>query len=240
MTYILSVLLVFFYQLARATLRFKEIDMSAPIHITYLFDPLCGWCYGASTLLEQLVARPDFDVALAPTGLFAGDGARPMDDGFAAYAWTNDQRISRLSGQPFSEAYRRDVLGDRTRLFDSGPATLALTAVALTAPDRTFEALKAFQAVRYVEGRDSTDMSVLSDVLRAMNLPDVVARLAAPDAALIAAYRAGLEAARAEMRRFGANGVPALIIGTGNDRRLMQASALLGSLDVLVEGLKAA
>jgi putative protein-disulfide isomerase len=73
-----------------------------------------------------------------------------------------------------------------------------------------------------------------------MNLPDVVARLATPDAALIAAYRAGLEAVRAEMRRFGANGVPALIIGTGNDRRLMQASALFGSLDVLVEGLKAA
>ena len=30
--------------------------MSARIPITYLFDPLCGWCYGASTLLEQLVA----------------------------------------------------------------------------------------------------------------------------------------------------------------------------------------
>lgn len=164
--------------------------MSAPIQITYLFDPLCGWCYGAATLLEQLVTRPDFAVELAPTGLFAGEGARPMDDGFAAYAWSNDQRISRLSGQPFSEAYRRDVLGDRTRLFDSGPATLALTAVALTAPDREFAALKAFQLVRYVEGRDSTDISVLSDVLRAMNLPEVAARLASPDAALIAAYRA--------------------------------------------------
>jgi len=233
-------LLIFFDQFARATLRLKEIAMSAPIHVTYLFDPLCGWCYGASTLLEQLVARPDFDFELAPTGLFAGDGARPMDDGFADFAWTNDQRISRLSGQPFSEAYRRNVLGDRTRLFDSGPATLALTAVALTAPDRAFEALKAIQVVRYVEGRDSTDISVLSDVLRAMNLSEVAARLAMPDAALIAAYRARLEAGRAEMRRFGANGVPALIIGTGNDRRLMQASALFGSLDVLVDGLKAA
>src|SRR3954447_5086798 len=144
--YILSALLIFIYQFARATLRFKEIAMSAPIQITYLFDPLCGWCYGASTLIEQLVARPDFAVELAPTGLFAGEGARPMDDGFAAYAWTNDQRISRLSGQPFSEAYRRDVLGDRTRLFDSGPATLALTAVALTAPDREFAALKGLPA----------------------------------------------------------------------------------------------
>jgi putative protein-disulfide isomerase len=42
------------------------------------------------------------------------------------------------------------------------------------------------------------------------------------------------------MRRFGANGVPALIVGTGDDRRLVQASALFGSLDVLVDGLKAA
>jgi putative protein-disulfide isomerase len=232
--------LMFIYQCTRATVRFKEIAMSAPIQITYLFDPLCGWCYGASTLLEQLVAGADFALALAPTGLFAGEGARPMDGGFAAYAWSNDQRISRLSGQPFSEAYRRDVLGDRMRLFDSGPATLALTAVALTAPDREFAALKAFQVVRYVEGRDGTDISVLSDVLCAMNLPEVAARLASPDAALIAAYRARLEAARAEMRRFGASGVPALIVGTGHDRRLVQAGARFGSLDVLVDGLKAA
>jgi putative protein-disulfide isomerase len=41
-------------------------------HITYLFDPLCGWCYGASAVLEKLVARPDFAIDLAPTGLFAG------------------------------------------------------------------------------------------------------------------------------------------------------------------------
>jgi putative protein-disulfide isomerase len=108
--------------------------MSATTHITDLFDPLCGWCYGASAALENLAARPDFTIALAPTGLFSGAGGRPMDDGFAAYAWANDQRISRLTGQPFGEDYRRNVLGDRTRLFDSGPATLALTAVA---PRRT-------------------------------------------------------------------------------------------------------
>jgi putative protein-disulfide isomerase len=73
-----------------------------------------------------------------------------------------------------------------------------------------------------------------------VNLPEVAARLASPDTVLIAAYRARLEAGRAEMRRLGANGVPALIVGTGNDRRLVQASALFGSLDVLIDGLKAA
>ncbi|CAN7460733.1 DsbA family protein [Bosea sp. LjRoot9] len=212
--------------------------MIAATHVTYLFDPLCGWCYGASAVLEKLVARPDFIIDLAPTGLFAGTGARPMDDGFAAYAWSNDQRISRLSGQPFSEAYRRDVLGDHTRLFDSGPATLALTAVAVTAPDQEFAALKAIQSARYVDGRDITAVSVLSDMLRALGLQEATDRLTTPDDDLLATYRKRTEAAREEMHRFGANGVPALIAGVGESRRLVPGNALFGSLEVLVARLK--
>ncbi len=206
--------------------------------ITYLFDPLCGWCYGASAVLEKLAARPDFAIDLAPTGLFAGAGARPMDDGFAAYAWSNDQRISRMSGQPFSDAYRRDVLGDRTRLFDAGPATLALTAVAITAPGQEFAALKAIQSARYVDGRDITAVSVLSELLRALGLQEAADRLTTPDDDLTAAYRKRLEAAREEMHRFGAKGVPALIAGVGESRRLVPGNALFGSLEVLVARLQ--
>ena len=213
--------------------------MAATTHITYLFDPLCGWCYGASAMLEKLIAQPDFAIELAPTGLFAGDGARPMDDGFAAYAWQNDQRISRLSAQPFSEDYRQKVLGDRARLFDSGPATLALTAVAVTAPDREFGALKAIQNARYVEGRDATDISILSHVLRSLNLHAAADRLATPDDALITAYRNRTEAAREEMRRRGVNGVPVLIVGSGENRRTASTNALFGSLEGLIAGLKA-
>ena len=214
--------------------------MAGKTRLTYLFDPLCGWCYGASPMLENLVARPDLDIEFVATGLFAGAGARPMDDGFAAFAWSNDQRIARLSGQIFSEAYRRNVLADHTRLLDSGPATLALTAVGLTAPEREFEALKAIQNARYVEGRDNTDIAVLAQILRLLNLPESADRLAHPDDALIAAYRTRLEAARVDMQRFRANGVPALIVGAGDQRRMVQASALFGSLDVLLAELKAA
>ena len=214
--------------------------MVATTHITYLFDPLCGWCYGASPMLEKLVARPDLGVELMPAGLFAGAGARPMDADFSAFAWTSDQRVARMSGQIFSDAYRRNVLGNHARLFDSGPATLALTAVAITAPDREFEALKAIQAARYVEGRDNTDNAVLADVLRTLDLPESADRLAKPDDALIAAYGSRLAAARVAMHRFGASGVPALIAGTGNKRHMMQASVLFGSLDSLVTRLKAA
>lgn len=212
--------------------------MIATTHITYLFDPLCGWCYGACAVLEDLVARPDLVIDFAPTGLFAGVGARPMDDGFAAYAWTNDQRIFRLSGQPFSAVYQRDVLGDRSRLFDSGPATLALTAVAALAPDQEFAALKAIQRTRYVDGRDITDLAVLGDVLRAQGLPKAAEVLAMSDDDLIAANRKRIAAGREAMRRFGADGVPALIAGVGDGRRLVPANALFGGRDGLLARLK--
>ena len=105
--------------------------MSTPTEITYLFDPLCGWCYGALPKLAVLARTPNVALKLAPTGLFSGTGARPMDADFAAYAWANDQRISALTGQVFSQTYREKVLGAHGSLFDSGPATLALTAVAI-------------------------------------------------------------------------------------------------------------
>ena len=214
--------------------------MRPTTRVTYLFDPLCGWCYGASPALEKLVAEPGFAVDLAPTGFFAGEGARPMDARFAAFVWTNDERIARLTGQPFSEEYRRTVLGDHRRLLDSAPATLALTAVRLTRPEQEFAALRTIQYTRYVVGLDITDMSVLADVLRGLGFDDVAARFSAPDPALLAAYHQRLDGARADMRRFGLEGVPALIVGDGEARRAVRSSALFGSLDILLSGLRAA
>ncbi|TIU69189.1 MAG: DsbA family protein, partial [Mesorhizobium sp.] len=91
--------------------------------LTYLFDPLCGWCYGATPMLDRL-EKSGVVLELLPTGLFSGAGARPLDAGFAAHAWANDQRIERLSGQVFSQAYVDNVLNVRGTLLDSGSATL--------------------------------------------------------------------------------------------------------------------
>ncbi|MDR6953462.1 putative protein-disulfide isomerase [Ancylobacter sp. 3268] len=208
--------------------------------VTYLFDPLCGWCYGAGPGLDMLSAAPAFSLELAPTGLFAGAGARPMDDGFAAYAWANDQRIEKLTGQRFTVAYRDRVLADRQRRLDSGPATLALTAVHLTAPDGERDALKAIQQARYVDGRDVTDAAVLAALLDDAGFRAAAGRLARPDGDLAAAMQARIDAARRQMQGFGVAGVPALILGEGDRRRLLPAAALFQDLSTLLTTLTAA
>lgn len=194
----------------------------------YLFDPLCGWCYGAGPALAHVRDVAEVAVELLPTGLFSGAGARPMDDEFAAYAWGNDRRIEALTGQRFTERYRGQVLGDRQQLFDSGPATLALTAVALTRPQQEAAALAAIQQARYVDGRDITSAATLADVLRAQGLDAAADKLADPDpdAELKEAMRERTAQARTLMQAFGVNGVPAFIVQIDGQRRLLRAASI--------------
>lgn len=99
---------------APPTSNLKVNVVTKTIYLTYLFDPLCGWCYGASPALEGLLQQDGLVLTIIPTGLFAGPGAFPMNAGFAAHAWEADQRIAKLTGQVFSEDYRRNVLESGT------------------------------------------------------------------------------------------------------------------------------
>jgi putative protein-disulfide isomerase len=207
--------------------------------VTYLFDPLCGWCYGASPVIQQLGQQEDIQLELAPTGLFAGAG-RSMDAAFADYAWSNDVRIAKLTGQRFTEAYRSQVLGRHGSRFDSMPATLALTAVSLSAPQRELDSLKLLQEARYVQGLDICDEAVVLTLLRSLDLSAAANRLAAKDAELEAANTARIRKAQGWMQTLGVQGVPALVVIAGQDSRLLSGSVLYGGLDELLNQITAA
>ncbi|MDO5625858.1 MAG: DsbA family protein [Pseudomonadota bacterium] len=195
-----------------------------PKTLTYLFDPLCGWCYGASAAVAAAAATPGVVLRLLPTGLFADAGARAMSDDFAAYAWANDQRIGQVTGQPFSAAYRVQVLASRTQRFDSGPATRALTAVALTAPAQELAALQAIQHARFVLGQDVTQPATLTAVLRRLGLADAVTQLAQTGADLQVATHARTQAGQALMRTVGARGVPTFVLDADTTPRILHSA----------------
>lgn len=190
-------------------------------------------------MIQRLDALDEFSITLSPTGLFADSNSRLMDAGFAEFAWSNDLRIGTLTGQPFSEAYRRQILEDHTRRFDSGPATRALSAVAMTEPSRELGALGAIQRGRYVEGLDITDLEVLARTLTGMGLNQAASLLLAQDDGLLSHSRERVRVAQGSMAQMGTSGVPALVIGTGKQRRLISSNALFGSWEGLFKDLRA-
>jgi putative protein-disulfide isomerase len=204
--------------------------------VTYLFDPLCGWCYGASPTIQKLGRESTLTLQLVPTGLFAGSG-RTMDAAFADYAWSNDLRIEKITGQPFTEMYRTQVLGNLGGSFDSAAATLALTAVSLTEPVRELEALKRLQEARYVQGLDTSAALVVDTLLRDAGLVQAANMLASPSHDVVSANAARIEHAQRLMQAHGAHGVPALIVTNAQGRRLLRGDALYGSFDDLLKAI---
>ncbi|MFC6658525.1 hypothetical protein ACFQEX_25160 [Roseibium salinum] len=110
----------------------------------------------------------------------------------------------------------------------------------LTTPEREFEALTAIQSARYVDGRDNGDAAVIGSVLTGLGLGDAAKRFAAPDAELLKFNKSRIETAQAEMRRFGASGVPTLVAGEGAGARVVGSNALYGKPDALIAALRAA
>lgn len=207
--------------------------------VTYLFDPLCGWCYGCTPMLDRLSAS-GVRIELLPTGLFSGAGARPMDEAFAAHAWANDQRIERLTGQKFTQAYRRDVLNVRGTLLDSHAATLGISAAGLEGPGGRLTALKAIQRARYVDGRDIVTIDGVAEVLAAAGMADAAGLLQAPTERLMKAHRELVGQGRTLFERLRADGVPSLAVIRNDAPRLIGSNALFGSFDNLVAHIAAA
>lgn len=191
-------------------------------HLMFLYDPLCGWCYGAMPAIHALADLGGCIVEPVPSGLFAGDPARRIGPEMGQYIEQADARIASMSGQRFSDAYRRKVLNNPAMPFDSGPATEALTAVSRWNVLRELDALHALQRERFVAGRDTSDREVIAQALAASLGDDAAqwhARLADPR--LPQATEARTVRAQRVMQAIGVQGVPALVWPSEEGLRLL-------------------
>lgn len=200
--------------------------------IYYLFDPLCGWCYGASATLQKL--NEIYPLTLTPTGLFYQSG-RKMDADFARYAWSNDQRIEKLTGQSFSQAYLENVLQGEGE-FDSENSLLALTAVQQIAPEKELTTLAALQTARYVDGLDNADFSVIEQVLHKLNLSQAAPLLTEQSTKVALAQR--LQFGQDFAKHCGVQGVLQLIVEKDEQLHIVPSKLLYGEAHLLENYLK--
>ncbi|WP_407523899.1 protein-disulfide isomerase [Methylobacterium oryzisoli] len=201
----------------------------------YLFDPLCGWCYASAPALAGLAERYGDRLRMLPVGLFVQP--RPVG-AIADHAWRNDQRIAALTGQPFSEAYHRDVLLAPDGVFTSGPLTLALAALGEADAALEPRVLHAAQIARYVDGRDTSRVEEVVRVAVAvageagLRLdPDGLADRLRSDAGLAERVAARVRAAQAALQGLPGRGVPQLLVRVGATTHVIDGQTLYAGRD---------
>lgn len=181
--------------------------MSRKPSITLLFDPLCGWCYGAAASMQALAQALDLDWSILPSGLFASPSAMTKER--AAMYWGYDQRIAAVSKQVFSAAYQNNILGDVQTPFDSTPATHAFLLIARAKPEYRLAALHRLQIMRYVDGMQHTNAAI-AKVAGEFGF-DPMQFQAQMEQPWKPSDQPEIQQARSLMNQYGVNGVPALI-----------------------------
>jgi putative protein-disulfide isomerase len=177
--------------------------MKATLH--YIFDPLCGWCYGAEPLAQAAATVGGLDLALHAGGLWPEPTVLP--DATRQYIAQADQRLAQISGQTLGEQYRTKLLFDPELVLDSQPTTKAvLAAQALTGAG--LQMLRAIQHAHYVDGRHVVREDVLIDLAASLGI-DKQSFVVAWNAADALAH---IGETRRLMAKVGAQGFPTFVL----------------------------
>lgn len=127
----------------------------------YIFDPLCGWCYGAAPLVQAAQNIPNLVLVLHGGGMMSGANRRQIDSQWRGYVMPHDQRIAQLTGQTFGDDYFNNLLNDTSAIMDSTPPIAAILA-ADKLTGQGAEMLNRIQHAHYVEGQRIADTPVLT------------------------------------------------------------------------------
>ncbi|MGC5700092.1 DsbA family protein [Pseudomonas sp. NFXW11] len=205
---------------------------SATLH--YIYDPLCGWCYGAKPLLQA--AQAVLPVVAHGGGMMTGRNRQPVSPQLRDYVIPHDRRIAEYTGQPFGEAYFEGLLRDESAVFDSAPPIAAVLA-AQALDGRGLELLGRLQSAHYQEGRRIADREVLLELAQSLGYaPESFA--AAFEQAQAVALDEHIKASRALLAKVGGQGFPTLALERDGRYQLLDISPWLGKPEAFSQWLK--
>ena len=142
--------------------------VSLPV-LHYVYDPLCGWCYGAAPLLDAAQAIDGLAIVLHGGGMMSGANRQSVNDNLRRHVMAHDQRIAQATGQPFGQAYFDGLLRDTGAVFDSTPPTTAILAAQEIA-GLGLAMLHLIQHAHYVLGQRVADAGVLAGLAQQLEL----------------------------------------------------------------------
>lgn len=193
----------------------------------YIYDPMCGWCYGAAPLIEA--ARAVARIEAHAGGMMMGAQRRPVTPELRRYVNEADQRIAYLSGQPFGAGYKDGLLNDAGAVLDSEPPITAILAADKVA-SQGLALLARLQKAHYVEGRRVAERRVLGDLAADIGIDRAGFERAYDDMAG-AATKEHVVATRTLMNRLGATGFPSLALERDGAFTRIELAPYLGRPD---------
>lgn len=192
----------------------------------YIYDPLCGWCYGAAPLVQAARGISGLTIEAHGGGMMTGGNRQPVTEALRRYVMPHDERIASLTGQVFGPDYFDGLLRDSGAVLDSAPPTTAILAAQALA-GRGLDLLHRLQQAHYIEGRRIADPAELRRLAVEIGL-DEAAFQAAYAATEGAATERHIAQSREWLARVRGSGFPTLALERDGVFELLEPARFLG------------
>lgn len=181
--------------------------------IIYVYDTLCGWCYGFSPVIKQVFEKyqDQFNFEVISGGMVLGEREGPIGE-VAPYIKRAFKTVEDTAGVKFGEHFVNVVLEEGTQYFSSEKPAIALSVFKAYQPNHAILFAHDLQTAIYHDGLDlSKDENYIALVEKhQINGQEFLEKLNSEEFKQAAYYDFALA------RQLQVTGYPAVLIKTGD------------------------
>jgi putative protein-disulfide isomerase len=206
---ILSLTVLF---IATSSLKINSIDnKNEKMELLYIYDPLCGWCYGFGPVVERIEREhTSVEVTIISGGMVLGDRIAPVGN-MAPYLLKAMPRLEKTTGVTYGEPYKA-LLKQGTYMTSSEKPSVALCVYKSFTADRAVSFAHDIQSSFFKEAKDLNKDETYADLAGSYGLDKNVFLERMKDSTY-------LKQAYAEFKQaasFGIDGYPCLFLKKGD------------------------
>jgi putative protein-disulfide isomerase len=133
--------------------------------LIYVYDALCGWCYGFSGIITEFVGNhPELtDVEVISGGMVRGERVGPIS-GMASYLSKAYKEVEDRTGVKFGDAFLNETLVEGTAILNSLPPSIALSIFKTKKPEEQLQFASGIQKAIYYDGKKPEDPNLYSEL----------------------------------------------------------------------------
>jgi putative protein-disulfide isomerase len=147
-----------------SSLIFKPIsDQDEKMELLYIYDPLCGWCYGFGPVVERLEKEyPEARVTIISGGMVLGDRIRPVGN-MAPHLLKAMPYLEKTTGVTYGEPYKA-LLKEGTYMTSSEKPSIALCVYKSFKTDSAVSFAYDIQSSLFKEAKDLNKDETYADL----------------------------------------------------------------------------
>jgi putative protein-disulfide isomerase len=133
--------------------------------LIYVYDALCGWCYGFSPVIEKFATtfKNEFEVEVISGGMITGDRIGPIGEVASYISWAY-KNVEDATGVRFGNNFFEKILKNGTALFTSIPSAIALSIAKSKIPNQSLAFAAALQKAIYFDGIEPNNLEEYANI----------------------------------------------------------------------------